>query len=99
MFDDNALFKSKVFKNAYDLYHGGFLKVKDVTKSTIVYEVEDLLSGKLHLVSLKYDFKTGTCGVDCTCTIQALKSKLKPLCSHIVGCMMHAGFQLGRKKR
>lgn len=99
MFEENVLYKSRIFKEAYKIYQGGFLKVKETTNSSIIYEVEDLNSKKIHLVTLKYDFTAKTASIDCTCTIQALKSKHKPLCSHIVACIMHAGFQIGRKQR
>lgn len=96
--NDNVLFKSRIFKHAYKIYDG-FVSVADVTENSIIYSAIDLVSDKEHFVIMKYDHRSKTCGVECDCTIQALKSKNKPLCAHIVACMMHAGFQLGRPRK
>ena len=66
------------------------------TENGIYYFVEDMNSKKEHLVMLKYDGRSQTTSISCDCTLQALKIKHLPLCSHILAAMMHAGFQLGR---
>lgn len=97
--ENNILMKSQIFSNAYHIYQGGFIKIERISDTTIYFEVEDLNSGKIHNVSLGYDERSQTTGLNCDCTIQALKIKHKPLCSHMVAAILYSGFQLGRPKR
>ena len=96
---DNVLMKSQIFSNAYHIYQGGLIKVDTVSATTIYFVVQDLNSGKEHNVTLGYDINSQTTGLTCTCTIQSLKIKHKPLCSHMVAAILYSGFQLGRPKR
>lgn len=82
-----SLSDSAVFKNAREIISQDLIKLEHCAEACNVYSVVDPKSKKEHFVNLKYDVEARVVKVTCSCTIQSLKSKHLPLCSHIVAAI------------
>lgn len=82
-----SLSDSAVFKNATLIIGTGLIKLVHSNESCCIYSVTDPRSEKEHLVNLKYDVDVRVVKATCSCTLQSLKSKHLPLCSHIAAAI------------
>lgn len=83
----NKIQKSDVFKKAAKMRGDSWVNVEHEDDVTSIVSVVDPNSSKEHLVSIKYDEVAKVIKATCSCTIQSLKSKHLPLCSHIVSAV------------
>jgi hypothetical protein len=82
-----SLGDSAVFKNATTIISADLIKLAHSNEVCCIYSVVDPRSEKEHFVNLKYDDEARVVKATCSCTIQSLKSKHLPLCSHIAAAI------------
>lgn len=78
---------SIVFRKAADMLVGDGINVEYNNAVTTIVSVVDSISSKEHFVNIRYDEDAKVIKVTCSCTLQSLKSKHLPLCSHIVAAV------------
>lgn len=98
-FTKNKLNELSVFKNAYLIYHGGLIQLDEKTENATYYAVTDPDSEKEHIVTIYFDSNNKVIKLSCECTIQSLKCKQLPLCSHMMAAVVQSMFDLGRQRR
>jgi len=95
--EDNVVTKSRVFKNAYKMYHSVDVELTSSSENALYFSAVDPDSKKEHMVVIKYNEEGRVLELSCTCTIQSMKIKHRPICSHMVAVLTKAMFELGRK--
>ena len=80
----NKIERSSIFKNAEKIWRDNLIELNYEDDRSIIASVIDPVSKKEHFVNIKLDSIHKIITVTCSCTIQSLKGKHLPLCSHII---------------